>query len=132
MPAQEQHLKECFVDIVCRKLQQLELHRAPVVFGTNCEAKSLHSHLFFTRLTKGRTFSTSLAAMVAIDDPFYKLSGNTVFFLLTNVQQVDIVFKTLVKMLFLVRHAALNMLFPGYALVFSKKGRQGIREVELC
>ena len=92
----------------------------------------IDSHLFFTRLTKGRTFSTSLAAMVAIDDPFYKLSGNTVFFLLTNVQQVDIVFKTLVKMLFLVRHAALNMLFPGYALVFSKKGRQGIREVELC
>ena len=54
----------------------------------------------------------------AIDDPFYKLPGNTVFFRLTNVQQVNDVYKTLVKMLFLGRHAALNMLFAGYALVF--------------
>ena len=79
----------------CQKLQELELRNT-----WNCSYQlPISSSRSFTNC---RTFSTNLAANSKwLMTHSMNCQENTVFFLLKNVQQVNKVYKTLVKMLFL-------------------------------
>ena len=78
----------------CQKLQELELRNT-----WNCSHQSAISPS--RSFMNGRTFSTNMAAnSKRLMTHSMNCQKNTVFFLLKNVQQVNNVYKTLVKMLF--------------------------------